>query len=147
RGGDRAASGRETVHSGRSIEVAPRRASADARSAIRWINDDVAHRAQIDDDPAVADRESRGVVAAAANGDRKFVLAAEANRRLHVTDGFTPRNQRGTTIDHSIPHFARGIELGTVGAKEIAAECLAEIAKAIVRKKRGRGGGSHWRVQ
>jgi len=67
-----------------SLELAPREAGLGTRHPLRGIDADALHAGQVDDDPVVADRLARDVVAPAADGDRQIVGQSELERRHHV---------------------------------------------------------------
>src|SRR5262249_34568784 len=114
-GGHRAASRRETMLGGRLVEVAPRRATAGERDLARWIDDDVAHAAEVDHEPTVDARQTGGVVAATADGEREIVRPRELHRALDVRDALADRDACGPTIDHAVPHGTPRIVVGRVG--------------------------------
>src|SRR5690606_29734079 len=60
------------------VDVAPERATADARGAGLRVDVDVAHGGEVDDQAAIDGALAGDVVAAAANGEGQIVVAGEA---------------------------------------------------------------------
>ena len=92
--------------------------------------------------PAVADRQPREAVAAAAHGDRQPALLGEANRRTHVRDAGAARDQRRTAVDRAVPDPPVGVVAGVVRANELAPEGRLQLAKLSLVEC-GNVGGSH----
>jgi hypothetical protein len=64
---------------------------------------DVTHSRQIDHQATVADRIAGDVMTASPYGDEQIVFATEIHRRDDVGGAGTSDDNRGATVDHSIP--------------------------------------------
>jgi hypothetical protein len=100
-----------------SVEVAERAPSLGLRGTRLRIDDDAPHERQVDHQAALAHREPRDVVTAAAHGEQQLVLTCKADGLHHIRHAGTARDQRGATVDHRVPDRASLIVLG-VGRTE-----------------------------
>jgi hypothetical protein len=86
-----------------AVDVPEAAPAAGAHDAPFGIDLDLAQLRQVDHDRAVADRVPRDLVAAAANGDRKLVLAREAHGLDHVRRSGDAHHERRPAVDHAVP--------------------------------------------
>ena len=121
-GRDDAARRREPVLAGRAIDLAPRAAAADAHGPRLRVDLDVLERGEVDHHAVVAGAETGAVVAAAADRDRKLVLAGEGDRARDVVRPGGTRDQRGPAVDHRVVDGARVVVAGVAGLDQPAAE-------------------------
>ena len=76
--------GGQTVRLCLVVDVSPQGTALDQGRALDGINQDGAHRREVDHDPVVADRGAGHVVAPASYGDVEVAVAGEAHRCGHV---------------------------------------------------------------
>jgi hypothetical protein len=77
-----------------------------------------AHQRHVDGEPAVAQREPRDIVTSAPDGEWYPPLAHKIYACHDVGNTESARNDRRTTIDHSIPDRTGVIVFGVVGENE-----------------------------
>ena len=91
----------------RVVDIARRAARPDPNGAGRRVDPYPFHHRQVDDQPVVDAAEARAVVAAAADGDEKAVVAAEIDRCDHVGNIDALRDQQRPLVDHAVIERAR----------------------------------------
>ena len=112
----------EAERMGGVVDVAPGGTALDPHAA----------RGRIDPDAAPAERsitiassqtaEPAGVVAAAADGERRAALAGEADGRDHVGDVRAASDQSRPAVDHPVVDRARLVVAGVPRLDQLAAE-------------------------
>ena len=140
---DDARGSREAVDLGRGIEVGPDRAGLDADAAPLGIDHQAAHRREIDDDPALAQRRSRHVVPAAADRHRQ-----PASRRGIEGDGGivgvdAAGDQGRAAVDGAVPQPARVVVPGPIRMDQDALERSEWIHVAPSPGSMGGGRSKH----
>jgi hypothetical protein len=105
----------QAVYLGGGIQVAPGRAAAAHRPARGRIDHDPPHAAQVDHQPALADREPGEVVAPAARGELQSPLPTEADGRGDLRGAGAAADERRVAVDGSVPDRARGRSPGRRG--------------------------------
>jgi hypothetical protein len=132
---DDAAGDREAVGLRGAVEVGPRRPAAAAGAARGRIDDDVAHRAEVDHQGVVGDRRPGEVVSAPAHGESDALPARQRDRVGHLVRRATAHDQRGPAIDVAVPDAARLVVAGVVRYHDLAAELLAERPHALGHRR------------
>src|SRR6185437_5452687 len=126
-----------------AIEVRELRAGLHSGGACLGIDPDPLHRAQIDDDSVVADREPGEAVASAADRDRKAGLARKANCGPDVADAGAPRDQRREAADRAVPDPAVLVVSGIDRTKNLTAERASEFVDGCRVELDGGGDRGH----
>src|SRR5262249_18250194 len=118
---------RETTHAGGRVDAEGRGqcrclsfpidfgqgcSAFDPRSASVWVNLHLAHRREIDHQPAVAQRLPGDVVAAPAHGDRQVVFQCKAYGQRDVGGAAAADDQPGPPVYHRIPYGPRFVVAG-----------------------------------
>src|SRR5206468_5694224 len=86
---------------------------------------------------AVVDRTEAGaVVSRAADCDVEPVRAAECERSLHVRDVATPRDDRGTLVDHRVVDLARFLVTSVVRSDDVAPNLRPKLVETVERGER-----------
>src|SRR5262249_61694131 len=85
------------------------------------------HRAELDDDAPVADRQAREAVATASNGDGQTVALRELDRRADVRDARAARDQGRVAVDRTVPDPPRVVVAGVGRANDLAAKGCFEL--------------------
>jgi hypothetical protein len=75
----------------------------------RRVNGDAFHQRQIDHQAGIANGETGDVVAGAAHGNEKLLLASAIHRRDHIVATGAAGDQRGPPVDRRVEHGARGV--------------------------------------
>ena len=119
---DDAGGSREAVDLGRGIEVGPDRARLDADLAPLGVDHEAAHRREIDDDPTLAQRRSRHVVAAAADRHRQPAAPRRARRDGGVVGVDAAGDQGRAAVDRAVPQPARVVVPGPIRIDQDALE-------------------------
>ena len=125
---DNPASGRKPERLRLAVELSPEHAGLDSRSARHRVDADPFHWPEIDHDPAVADRVARIAVPTASDCEGQGGIACEPDRRLDVRNPAAARDERGVTIDRSVPDPAVSVVRAIAGADELALEGFAQLA-------------------
>src|SRR5581483_3280640 len=103
---DEAAGDGQAVRLGGAVQVAPGRATATDGPARRRVDRDLAHPAEVDHQPALADRVAAEVVAAAAHRDLQSLLTAEPDRGGDLGGAGAARDRGRVAIDVTVPDRA-----------------------------------------
>jgi hypothetical protein len=127
RGGDHAARDAEGEGLRGEVDVGPQGAALDHRRPCRRIDADGAHAGEVDDDAVVAGRMAGDVVAAAADGDLKPLVAGEANRRGDVGHALDASDHGRAAVDRAVPDAAGGLVAGIAGGDDLAGERSAQL--------------------
>ena len=114
------------------IDVAGGAAGPTRTVRLRRIDAHALHRRQVDDQSVVDAAEPGSVVAAAANGDGKLVVAAEIHRRDHVGDVGAARDQQRPLVDHAVVELARLVVVGVIAPDQRAAQAACEFGDGFV---------------
>jgi hypothetical protein len=93
------------------------------------VDPDPAHRRQVDHDAAVAGREPRVAVAAAAHRDQQVLVAGEAHGRDHVLDVAAAGDHRRAGVGGGVPDDPGPVVAGVAGEHDLAAEAVAEAGQ------------------
>ena len=135
-----AACRRETVRLSFVVDVGPGRSGADGGAAGARIQANLVQPREIDHDPAVAGREARNAVTAAADGDGQVVAAREADGRDHVGRTGAADDKRGSAmVVVAVPDAAGlGVAL-VVGRDDLAAHGLSQLPDRRFPENRGDG--------
>src|SRR5215475_3281079 len=88
---------------------------------------DLAHRRQIDHQPALAGRVPREAVAATLHGGQQGMRACELHGVHDVLAALAVGNERGMPIDRAIPYAPRPVVSGISGQKELSLEGRAKL--------------------
>ncbi len=108
------------------VEIAQERASVHPGHTALGIDPDASHARQVDDDPAVARREARDAVAAAADGDLELLLACEPESGEDIGHAGRPNNAGRPPVDHAVPHGPRRVVARVFRQDDLAGEALPE---------------------
>ena len=114
------------------IDITGDAAGADPRRPLRRVNAHALHQREVDDQPVVDAAEPRPVMAAAADGDRQPVVAAEIDRRNDVSGIGAARDQERALIDHRVIELARFIVFRVIASEHRPAEALREFGDGFV---------------
>ncbi len=106
------------------VQLLEERAAIYASCSLGRIDTHVSHPGEVDDDAAVARRETRHAVATTADGDDEVARAREAHRRDDVFDARAAGDDRGMTIGDGVPDGARAVVLGVARKDQLPAEVL-----------------------
>ncbi len=97
------------------------------------------HGRQVDDHAAVAGGEAGKRVPAAADGDEQVLAAREVDRAHDVGDAGAADDQRRPPVVGAVPDRARLVVAVVVGADELAAQALLELAERCLAEHVGDG--------
>src|SRR5439155_19497081 len=100
---------------GRGVEVEPGRAALGAGAPRLAVDLDLAHRGEVDDQPAVADAMAGGVVPTSAHGDLQGVRSCEVEGGCHVAGVEAASDHARPAVDQR-GEAAPGVVVGPVGA-------------------------------
>ena len=114
------------------VDIALRTARAHPHRAVCWVDAHALHHRQVDDQPVVATPQSRSIVAAAANGDEEFIVAAEVHCRDHIGRVRAARDHEWPLVNHSVVELARILVVGMVAPDECTAESFAKLGHCLV---------------
>jgi hypothetical protein len=117
---------REPVDLRRRVEVAQEAPAGHARRARFQIDPHAFHQREVDHDPVVARGEAADAVTTAPDGDDHLLVSCESDRGGHVLDRGAPRDERGSPVDHPVPHEPRGLVVRAPGRHDLALEGSAE---------------------
>ena len=117
---------------GRVIDVAGRAARAHSHRPVLGIDPHALHRRQVDDQAVIDAAKTRTIVAAAANGDRELVVAAEIHRRDDISDVRASGDEQRPLVDHGVVEFSRLIVFRMVAPDNRAAKALRELSNGFV---------------
>ena len=132
---DDATGRREPVGLGRRVEVPPAGAGADAWPGAR--SGSTATLAIADrsiDQRAVADRQARDVVAAAADRDGQALRPSQRDGRDHLVRRLDAGDDRRTVVDHAVPDLAGLVVAGVVRSEQ----ALGGDRRGRARRRRSR---------
>jgi hypothetical protein len=87
---------------GFAIDVAPRRAALDTRNPAVAINGDTVHLRNVDHQTVIANGVAGYAVAAGANCCEQMMPSRKPNGIDDIRNAATTRDNRGTTIEHSV---------------------------------------------
>jgi len=113
---------REPERLRRAVKLTPQRSRLRARGARLRIDANALHQAEVDDDGAIANRQARKAVTPTADGDLKVRAPREPHSRNHVRRPGAARDQRGATVDRTVPDLAALVIDRIPGAHELSAE-------------------------
>ena len=85
------------------VDVAPQGAALDECRALERIDDNGAHRREVDHDAVVANRGAGHIVAPASHGDLEVAVAGEPHRCGHISGATAAGDQSRTPIDRAVP--------------------------------------------
>ena len=88
------------------IDVAGRATWAHSHRLLLGVDPHALHRRQVDDQAVVDAAETRTIVAAAANGDRELVVAAEIDGRNDIADICASSDDERAFVDHAVVELA-----------------------------------------
>jgi hypothetical protein len=88
--------------------------------ALGRIDRDVAHRRQVDHDPAVARRGAGHVVPPAAHRDLEVAVTGEAHRGGHIGGAAAPGDEPGPPVDGAVPQGPGVVVVVVAEGDEIA---------------------------
>ena len=97
----------EPVRLGRSVDLAPQAAAADAHGAGVRIDGDVPEQREIADDAIVDAGEAAAVVTAGPDGERQVVVTREADHADDVVHVLAACDQRRSLVDHRVEERSR----------------------------------------
>ena len=106
------------------IDVAGRAAGLDPHGSACRIDAHALHHRQVDHQAVVATAEARAVVAAAADGDKQALVAAEVHRGDDVGDVDAARDQARPLVDHAVVKSAGGVVVSITWTDESSAKAL-----------------------
>ncbi|MDT4830473.1 hypothetical protein FQZ97_639380 [compost metagenome] len=129
--------GGEPVQLCLAVDVAQRAARLRARRATRWIDPDTSEQRHVDHEAALADRKPCDVVAAAAHGTQKPVLAREPDGLHDIDRAGAARHQARAAIDHRVPDLARLLVGRVLRGQHLAFERGLERLQNFRRKVHG----------
>src|SRR5688572_26835146 len=116
------AGGGQTVRLRLVVDVTPQRTALHPGHAVGGIDPHAPHRREVDDDPVVANRGARHVVASAPYGDLQIVVAGETHGGGHVGGPDASGDQARAPVDGTVPHCTGSVVVGVVGADQPASE-------------------------
>src|SRR6185295_4150842 len=105
-GNDRTGRGQSKL-AGRGVEVAPRCAAIGSGYPPVSIDGYAVEPSQVDDEPAIADREARGIVPPGTNGHEGVAALGKPHGAGNVTNVDTAQDHGGLPIDRGIPDTTR----------------------------------------
>ena len=76
-------------------------------------------------------------MAAAAHGDEKIALARETDRPRDVGGAGAARDERGMTVDRTVPDRAGGVVLRVAGTDELSTEVLRQVGEGRIVESGG----------
>jgi hypothetical protein len=106
----------------RTVERPEERPTLDPGPAPVGIDADVAHRRQVDHQPALGNGQAENAVAAAFHRDLEAGISAVADRRRNVVGGGTAGDQTRPSIDHRVPDLAMTVVRLMTGFDDLAGE-------------------------
>ena len=116
--GDEAARRRQAERLRRGVNVAPRRAALDRCAPPFWVHAHVAHGRQVDHQRTIAHRVAGDVVSATPDGNGEAVRPGDLDGRDDVGHVRDPDDDRGSTVDHRVPHGPRLVVAGIAGGED-----------------------------
>lgn len=111
------------------VHVAPDAARFHADRFFERIHADAFHAGKINDQTAIAERQARAAVAAAANGSEQTVFGAVANRGDDVGDIGAAGDETRTLVNHGVVDFASGVVARVAGLNQFAAKRALELVE------------------
>ena len=90
------------------------------------------HHRQIDDQAIIDAAETRTIVAAAANGDRKLVVPAEIHGRDDIGDIRASRDHQRPLVDHGVIELARLFVFRMVAPDGLTTQTLRKTIEGFV---------------
>jgi hypothetical protein len=114
------------------VDVAGDASGANPRRPRRRVDPHPPNGRQVDDEAIVDAGQARSVVAAPANGDRQFVVAAEVHCGHHVGRVGAARDQQRPFVDHGVVEFASLFIFGVIAPDQRAPKALAEFGDTLV---------------
>ena len=131
-GRDDAEGNRQAEGMRRVVDVPRRAARLDANGAVRRVDPHPFHHRQVDDQPVVDAAQAGAVVAAAADGDEKTVVAAEIHRGDHVGDIDALRDEQRPLVDHAVVERASLVVVRIAPRDQPAAKSLPKLIDVFV---------------
>ena len=109
------------------IDIASDTPAINSHCSFRRIDSNAFHHCQIDDQAVVDAAKARPVVAAAAHSDRKFIVAAEINRRNNIGHIATARDGQRSLVDHRVVQLSGFLIIRMIARNDEATEALGEV--------------------
>jgi hypothetical protein len=125
------------------IELAEKNTRLRSRRARLRIDPDALHRRQVEDDAALANRQTREAVPATPDGDREAGRSGEPHRGDHVGRAGAARDERGEAIYRSVPDLALLVVGRIPGSNELSAKGTLEFAQSRLIEPGLGGDGAH----
>ena len=114
------------------IDVAGRATRAHSHRLLLGVDPHALHRRQVDDQAVIDAAETRTIVAAAANGDRELVVAAEIDGRDDIADIRASSDEQRAFVDHGVVEFSCLFVFRMVAPDNRAAKTLSEFSNDFV---------------
>ena len=114
------------------IDVAGRATRAHSHRLLLGVDPHALHRRQVDDQAVFDAAETRTIVAAAANGDRELVVAAEIHGRDDIADIRASGDEQRAFVDHRVVEPSRLFIFRMVASDNRAAKTLCECGDGFV---------------
>ena len=107
---------------GLAIELAEQHAGLRPHGPLLGVDPHAFHRAEVDQQPVIAHRQSGEAVPAAAHGDQQPSLLGEADGGADIGDPGASRDESRVPIDRAVPHLAVLVISRIARADELAVE-------------------------
>ena len=117
------------------IDVAGGATRADSHRLPLGVHPHALHRRQVDDQAVIDAAETRTIVAAATNGDRELVVAAEIHGRDDITDIRASSDEQWAFVDHGVVEFSCLLVFRMAAPDQCAAKTLFEFGNNFLVHK------------
>jgi hypothetical protein len=115
------------------VDFPPQGTALDESRALDGIDQDGAHRREIDHDAVVANSSTGDIVTAASHGDLQGVIAGETDRRRDIDGATASGDQSRSAVDGSVPDGAGAVVLGMLPRDHITAE-PGDVNRGVVHR-------------
>jgi hypothetical protein len=115
----------------RAIEFAPREARLRPDAALRRIDPDALHRAEVDHQPAVADCTTRDIMATAAHGDFEAGRDTEPQRIHNIRRSRALGDEGGPLVNHAVVDTAHIVVGRISGSEQRTGKAVPQSGEAI----------------
>src|SRR5271166_1894347 len=114
------------------IDVALCATGSDPHSTVRRINSNSFHWRKVNYQSVITNTQPGAVMAPAADCDCETILARKIHRCPHVRHVRATNDSSGTTIYHSIVHFASDFIFTAGGSNHVPPDCFTQLAHYFV---------------
>src|SRR6516162_7955573 len=113
------------------VNITQYRAASYKYRAFLRVYANIIHSRQIDDEPVVANTQTREIVAAPANRNQQFMFAAEIHCCDDVCHIRAPRDDTRSSVNHSIINFASFIVTCVTWLNQLATHAASQRSSSF----------------